>query len=102
MRALESSEQIEKLAEVYVNAGIIPKKFINEALHIAIATKYKMDAIVSWNLTHITKFKTEFEKILTSINPLSSISSMIDSCFLSSISFIFYQLNSIYFRFPLS
>ena len=38
MRALETSEQIEKLAEVYVNEGIIPKKYYNDALHIAIAT----------------------------------------------------------------
>ncbi len=61
MRALESSEKIEKLAQIYVNKGIIPKKYINDALHIAIATKYKMDAIVSWNLTHIVKFKTKFQ-----------------------------------------
>ena len=61
MKALESSEQIENLAEIYVNEGIIPKKYINDALHIAIATKYKMDAIVSWNLTHIVKFNTKFQ-----------------------------------------
>lgn len=61
MRALESSEQIENLAKVYVKEGIIPKKYYNDALHIAIATKYKMDAIVSWNLTHIVKFKTKFQ-----------------------------------------
>ena len=61
MKALESSEQIENLAEIYVNEGIIPKKYINDALHIAIATKYKMDAIISWNLTHIVKFKTKLQ-----------------------------------------
>ncbi|MBA7614548.1 hypothetical protein ES703_21814 [subsurface metagenome] len=61
MRALESSEQVENLAKVYVDKGIIPKKYYNDALHIAIATKYKMDAIVSWNLTHIVKFKTKFQ-----------------------------------------
>ena len=61
IRALESSEQVEKLADVYVNEGIIPKKYHNDALHIAIATKYKMDAIVIWNLTHIVKFKTKFQ-----------------------------------------
>jgi len=61
MRALESSEQVENLARVYVEEGIIPKKYYNDALHIAIATKYKMDAIVSWNLTHIVNFKTKFQ-----------------------------------------
>ena len=61
IKALESSEQIENLAEIYVNEGIIPKKYINDALHIAIATKYKMDAIISCNLTHIVKFKTKLQ-----------------------------------------
>ena len=61
MRALESSDKIENLAQIYVNEGIIPKKYINDALHIALATKYKMDAIISWNLTHIVKFKTKFQ-----------------------------------------
>ena len=61
MRAVESSDQVENLAKVYVDKGIIPKKYYNDALHIAIATKYKMDAIVSWNLTHIVKFKTKFQ-----------------------------------------
>ncbi len=60
MRALESSEEAEKLADIYVNEGIIPKKYYNDALHIAIATKYEMDALISWNLTHIVKFKTKF------------------------------------------
>jgi len=61
MRALESSDKIENLAQIYVNEGIIPKKYINDALHIALATKYKMDAIISWNLTHIVKLKTKFQ-----------------------------------------
>ena len=61
MKALESTEDTEKLADIYVGEGIIPKKYYNDALHIAIATKYKMDAIVSWNLTHIVKFQTKFK-----------------------------------------
>ncbi|TFG14940.1 MAG: PIN domain-containing protein [Promethearchaeota archaeon] len=61
IKALESTEQIDKLAQIYVDDGIIPQKYINDALHIAIATKYKMDAIVSWNLTHIVRFQTKLE-----------------------------------------
>ena len=30
---------------------IIPQKYYNNALHIAIATIYEMDALVSWNLS---------------------------------------------------
>lgn len=61
MKALENTKAIEKLADVYVNEGIIPRKYHNDALHIAFATKYKMDAIISWNLTHIVKFKTKYQ-----------------------------------------
>ena len=60
MKALESNDYTEKLADIYVSEGIVPKKYYNDALHIAIATKYKMDAIVSWNLSHIVKLKTKF------------------------------------------
>lgn len=60
MKALESTEEAERLADNYIKEGIIPEKYYNDALHIAIATKYNMDAIISWNLTHIVKFKTKF------------------------------------------
>jgi len=60
IKALESSKEAEKLADIYIKEGIIPEKYYNDALHIAIATKNKMDAIVSWNLTHIVKFKTKY------------------------------------------
>ena len=61
MKALKSSEEIEKLADLYMKEEIIPQKFYNDALHIAIATKYEMDALVSWNLTHIVKLKTKLK-----------------------------------------
>ncbi len=60
MKALESTEEAEKLADNYIKEGVIPEKYYNDALHIAIATKYNIDAIISWNLTHIVKFKTKF------------------------------------------
>ena len=41
-----------------INAVIIPKKFITDAVHIAVATINEMDAIVSWNFQHIVKMKT--------------------------------------------
>ena len=59
IKALENNEEAEKLADIYIKEGIIPKKYYNDALHIAIATIHKMDAIISWNLTHIVKFKTK-------------------------------------------
>ena len=47
-----------KLTDMYVAEGIVPKKFITDAVHIAVATVNEMDAIVSWNFQHIVKMKT--------------------------------------------
>jgi len=61
LKALQSSEEIEALARIYIKEGVIPQKYYNDALHIAIATKYKMDAILSCNLTHIVKLRTKWQ-----------------------------------------
>ena len=58
---LKSDEEAVALAETYVKEGIVPEKFINDALHIAIATVNGIDIIVSWNLEHIVKIKTIVE-----------------------------------------
>lgn len=55
---LTKNKECEDLASKYVEAGIIPKKYRNDALHIAIAVINNMDIIVSWNMQHIVKVKT--------------------------------------------
>jgi predicted nucleic acid-binding protein len=56
-----SEEEIRSLAEEYVIRGIIPIKKIEDAIHIAIASFYYLDALVSWNFEHIVKLKTKRE-----------------------------------------
>ena len=58
---IPASTEIERLAEVYVLAGIIPEKFKTDALHIAAATVAGHDFIVSLNFRHIVKHKTMIE-----------------------------------------
>lgn len=58
--ALEINEEIEALASKYVKNGIIPAKFEEDAVHIAIAVVNNLDVIVSWNFRHIVKLKTKF------------------------------------------
>jgi predicted nucleic acid-binding protein len=55
---LLGSDAVQRLAGIYVEKGIIPAKFINDALHIAIATVAGLDFVVSYNLGHIVKLKT--------------------------------------------
>jgi hypothetical protein len=63
LKILETSseEEIRSLAEEYVIRGIIPIKKIEDAIHIAIASFYYLDALVSWNFEHIVKLKTKRE-----------------------------------------
>jgi len=52
------NEQIIELAKRYVEEGIISSKFFDDAIHIAAATVYECDILVSWNFKHIVKVKT--------------------------------------------
>lgn len=52
-------EEIKILTEEYVRRGIIPAKHIEDAAHIAVATAYSLDVLVSWNFEHIVKLKTK-------------------------------------------
>jgi predicted nucleic acid-binding protein len=58
---IPASDEILQLANTYVTTGVIPKRFITDALHIAAATVAGLDYIVSLNFRHIVKHKTIFE-----------------------------------------
>ncbi len=46
------------LSERYVQADVLPRKAIADALHVAIATVSELDILVSWNLRHLVRYKT--------------------------------------------
>lgn len=58
---LEFDDNCRMLANRYIEEGIIPSRYEDDAFHIAIATVYNMDAIISWNFKHIVKLKTKRE-----------------------------------------
>lgn len=60
---LSAGEDAVNLAEKYIENGIIPRKYDDDALHIAIATANDLDMVVSWNFTHMVKAKTKREVI---------------------------------------
>ena len=55
---LRVSEEAEALADRYVKAGLIPARYRNDALHLAVAVIEDCDAVVSWNFEHMVKLKT--------------------------------------------
>ncbi len=58
---LKITEQVKKLANEYIKKKIIPAKYIDDALHLAIATINKCDILVSWNCKHLINIKTKRE-----------------------------------------
>jgi len=56
---LAPNDDTVRIAELYTNEGIIPKKYFTDGLHIAIATVNDLDMIISMNFQHIVKRKTK-------------------------------------------
>ena len=54
--------RIVTLSELYIENGIIPATYRLDSSHIAVASVYNLDCIVSYNFEHINRAKT---KILT-------------------------------------
>ena len=47
------NEQALHIAEALVEQGIVPPKAAEDALHIAVATIYGVDYLLTWNCRHI-------------------------------------------------
>ena len=50
---LETNEASVDLPEKFIKSKIIPKKAIQDSLHIAIATVHEMNYLLTWNCSHI-------------------------------------------------
>ena len=57
MTFLEQSNEAERLANVCIAEGVVSEKCFTDAVHIAMATVYDLDFIVSFNFQHIVKRK---------------------------------------------
>jgi len=63
---LDFDDEADRLAKIYVQNGVMTEKRILDATHIAIASIYGLDCILSFNFQHINKLKTQQKT--TSIN----------------------------------
>ena len=59
IKVLDISDEASDLANIYVNEGIIPVKYIYDALHIACASVNDLEYVLSLNFKHINKLKTK-------------------------------------------
>ncbi len=50
---LEVTEEAAILADGYLARGIFQRRFIGDALHVALASFHKIDYVVTWNFGHL-------------------------------------------------
>ncbi len=67
-KVLKTNKEIRDLARVYIEKGIFPEKYVDDALHAAITSFYEISYLVSWNFEHLVKVKTR--KWVNSVNIL--------------------------------
>ncbi len=53
---LSKNKTVEDLRDLYMSLDILPKKYKDDAEHVAFATIARVDAIVSWNFKHLVRF----------------------------------------------
>src|SRR6266542_599992 len=47
------TDEVESLAQAYLDAGILTERSHTDALHVALATVGACDVLVSWNFRHL-------------------------------------------------
>lgn len=50
---VDMTEEAAILAEGYLSRGIFQRKYLGDALHVALASFHKMDYLVTWNFGHL-------------------------------------------------
>ena len=56
LEIIEINDEIESLADAYINEVVVTSKNRNDALHIAAATVMNSDLLLSWNFKHIVNY----------------------------------------------
>ena len=62
---LALNEAVEELAQQFLTKSNLPPKASDDALHIALATVYKVDYLLTWNCKHIAN--AQIQKKLSQI-----------------------------------
>jgi predicted nucleic acid-binding protein len=59
LEQIELTEEVAILAEGYISRAIFHRKFIGDALHVALASYHKIDYLVTWNFGHIANVRRQ-------------------------------------------
>ena len=50
---LDINDSIEEIVEVYISNYLMPNDAVGDAMHLAVASFYKMDFLLTWNCNHL-------------------------------------------------
>ena len=56
---LELTDEVAILADGYIDRGIFHRKYIADAIHVALAAVHKIDYIVTWNFGHLANVRKQ-------------------------------------------
>lgn len=59
LEQLELVDEVAILAEGYIERGIFHRKYIADAIHVALASFHKIDYLVTWNFGHIANVRKQ-------------------------------------------
>lgn len=59
LEKLDLTEEVAILADGYVSRGIFHRKFLADALHVALASFHKVDYVVTWNFGHLANVRKQ-------------------------------------------
>ena len=59
---LSITDEIRQIVRVYIRRKVMPQDPVGDALHLAIASFHKCDALLSWNCRNIVNFR-KFDRI---------------------------------------
>ena len=59
LEQVDLTEEAAILAEGYIARGIFHRKYIADALHVAIASFHKIDYLVTWNFGHLADVRRQ-------------------------------------------
>jgi predicted nucleic acid-binding protein len=56
---LEVNKEIKEIVEIYLKNYLMPKRHVGDAYHLAIASYYKIDCLLTWNCEHLANVNKE-------------------------------------------
>ncbi|HNQ14240.1 MAG TPA: PIN domain-containing protein [Pyrinomonadaceae bacterium] len=59
LEELEIVDEVAILAEGYVSRGIFHRRFLADAVHVALASFHKIDYLVTWNFGHLANVRKQ-------------------------------------------